>query len=231
MSNGAALSELPPRDATALVRSVRERLKAAITFGELAAGTRLNQVQVAKQLGVSRMPVRAAVSDLQAEGLLDPLPSGGAVVRELTETDMRHVYEVRIALETQAALLAAERHSATHLDDMKAVLRDHRLLGGSSDPVALLALDRRFHMALLDATGNPNFRRTIIPIWATVERAMVRMLVSIPVMFESAWAEHASIAEALASGDSQLAEDCVRTHLESSVERLARTMRSPDPDA
>ena len=225
--NGSALSELPPRDATALVRTVHERLKAAITFGELAPGTRLNQVQVAQQLGVSRMPVRAAVSDLQAEGLLEPLPNGGVRVRELTSADIQAVYEVRIALETEAARHVATSEAATGLDEVDDVLREHGELGGSSDPVALLELDRRFHMAILDATGNPGFRRAIGPIWPTVERAMVGLLVSIPEMFESAWMEHHKIAEALRSGDPERAQHQVRAHLESAAERLARTM----PDA
>lgn len=219
-----ALSELPPRDTTALVRTVADRLRSAITFGELAPGARLNQVQVANRLGVSRMPVRAAVADLQAEGLLDPMPGGGAVVRALTQRDMQGVYEVRAAIECQAARHVAERVSADGLAEVFQVLEDHVKLGGSSDPVALLELDRRFHMAVLDATRNPIFRRAIVPIWSIVERAMVGMLVSIPEMFERAWQEHAAIAEALRSGDPELAETRMKTHLEFAATQLARSM-------
>lgn len=194
----------------------------AITFGELAPGTRINQVQVADQLGVSRMPVRAAVAELQAEGLLDPLPSGGAVVRALTQRDLSDAYEVRTALETQAARHAADR--ADNLGEVFAVLEDHAALGGANDRFALLELDRRFHMAILDATGNPNFRRTIVPIWSIVERAMVGMLTSIPEMFDRAWKEHAAIGDALKAGDRDLAERRMREHLEFAAAQLARAM-------
>jgi DNA-binding GntR family transcriptional regulator len=221
-SDESALSALPPRDTTALVRMVRDRLRTAITFGELAPGTRLNQVQVASQLGVSRMPVRYAVADLQAEGLLDPLPSGGAVVRALTQRDMRDVYEVRTALEAQAARHVAER--TEDLEEIFAVLEDHAALGGTSAPAALLELDRRFHMAILDASGNPSLRRAMLPIWSVVERAMVGMLVTIPEMFVRAWKEHAAIADALRAGDPELAEALMRRHLEFAAAQLAHSM-------
>jgi DNA-binding GntR family transcriptional regulator len=222
----SALSELPPRDTTALVRMVRDRLRAAITFGEIEPGTRLNQVQVAQQLGVSRMPVRQAVADLQAEGLLDPLPSGGVVVRALTHDDMLGVYEVRAALECQAVRHVADRSSS--LDAVFAVLDDHAALAGARDPVTLLELDRRFHMAILDSTGNSSFRRAILPTWSVVERAMVGMLVSIPEMFERAWDEHAGIADAIRLGDADLAEARMRNHLEFSAAQLARVMPRPE---
>lgn len=221
-----ALTQLPPRDATALVRTVRDRLRTAITLGELAPGTRLNQVQVANQLGVSRMPVRTAVADLQAEGLLDPLPGGGAMVRALTQRDMLDVYEVRTALESQAARHVAVR--AEGLEEVFAVLEEHAGLGGAFDPIRLLELDRRFHMAILDATGNHNFRRAIVPIWSVVERAMVGMLVTIPEMFERAWREHADIAEALRAGDPDQAEARMRDHLEFAVAQLTRSMHESE---
>ena len=222
-----ALTELPPRDASALVRSVVERLRTAITFGELPPESRLNQVQLAAQLGVSRMPVRAALTELQAEGLIDPLPGGGAVVRALTKADLQNVYEVRTALESQAVRHVADRdagEAAPDIDVIFQVLADHAALGGSSDPVALLQLDRRFHMAVLDATGNPVFREALVPIWSRVERAMVGMLTSIPDMFEQAWREHQAIAEALRDGDADLAEARTKAHLQFAAAQLARSM-------
>jgi DNA-binding GntR family transcriptional regulator len=222
------LSALPPRDASALVRTVRDRLRLAITLQELPPGTRLNQVRVAEQLGVSRMPVRTAIADLITEGLLEPLPNGGVAVRALTERDVREVYEVRTALEAQAVRRVARLRPPGGLEQISAILERHARLGGVNDAAALLELDRDFHMVILDATENMYFRRAMVPIWSIVERAMVGMLRSIPTMFERAWEQHAEIAEALHAGDARLAESRMRSHLEYSAAQLAAVMADAD---
>jgi DNA-binding GntR family transcriptional regulator len=225
-ASAPALTELPARDATALVRSVSERLRRAIILGELEAGTRVNQVEVAKQLGVSRMPVRAAVAELQADGLLDPLPNGGVAVRVLTPTDVANHYEIRTALEAQAA-----RHVAQHwvdLSDVLAVLADHARLGGAVHVPALLELDRRFHMAILDGTGNPDFRRAILPNYWMVQRATTQALTVIPAQFDVAWSQHTEIVEAIRSRDPELAAARMRGHLEISAETIVEAM-TPAP--
>jgi DNA-binding GntR family transcriptional regulator len=224
----SALRELPPRDTSALVHEVRDRLRLAITFEEIPSGTRLNQVQVANQLGVSRMPVRTAIADLMAEGILEAIPSGGVAVRSLSERDLREVYEVRESLEAQAVRHVAQRRPTQGLDRISAVLEKHLRLDGANDTVALLALDREFHMAILDATGNAHFRRAMVPIWSVVERAMSRMLRRVPDMSEHAWEQHAAIAEALRAGDVEMAETRLRTHLEYAIGELTPLMTGPD---
>lgn len=227
-----ALTELPPRDASALVRNVVDRLRTAITFGELPPQSRLNQVALATQLGVSRMPIRAALSELQAEGLVDPLPGGGAVVRSLDHVDMQNVYEVRGAIEARAARHVADQQASGAAPDLAGIfqiLADHKALEGAFDPVVMLRLDRQFHMAVLDATGNPVFRETMVPIWSRVERAMVGMLINLPEMFGPAWEEHRAIAEALQAGDPDLAERTLQAHLRFAAAQLARTLEQPQP--
>jgi DNA-binding GntR family transcriptional regulator len=222
-----ALTELPPRDATALVRTVRDRLRLAIVQMEIPEGTRLNQVQVAKQLGVSRMPVRAAIMDLLAEGLLEPIGSGGVVVRTLSERDMRGVYEVRMALESQAVRHVAERRPASGLARVEKVLADHRSQVADYDASQLLVVDREFHSALLDATENPHFRRAIVPLWSVIERAMFEML-SVPEIVARAWNEHEQIAAACRAGDPDRAERVLRQHLVQATDDLARVMPGRD---
>ena len=218
-----ALQALPPRDSSALARSVRDRLRLAIILEEIPPGTRLNQVHVAEQLGVSRMPVRAAAADLVVEGLLEPIPTGGVAVRALTSQDVRAAYEVREALEAQAARDAAERGSTAAIDRLFDVLNRHERLGGANDTSTLLELDREFHMTILEATDNPYFARAMVPLWSVVERAMVGMLRNIPDMFELAWRQHRQIAEALRSGNADLAEASLREHLEHAVSGLTVT--------
>lgn len=219
----SVLGELPPRDTTALVRTVRDRLRLAITLEEIPSGTRLNQVAVAKQLGVSRMPVRTAISELVSEGLLEMVPGGGVVVRSLTPRDLLDVYEVRAAIESRAVRRVAEVRPALGLDRIDAVVATHKPHLSAYGVAELLSADREFHMALLDATDNAYFRRALVPVWSIVERGMVGSL-HITDVFTAAWDEHECIARALRAGDPDLGERLLLHHLKNASTKLAESM-------
>ena len=89
--------------------AVAARLRQEIVAGELPAGTRLRQVEIARRLGVSTTPVREALAALQREGLVRLHPQRGAVVFLPSVDDLREHYEIRIALEELAVGKAAER--------------------------------------------------------------------------------------------------------------------------
>jgi DNA-binding GntR family transcriptional regulator len=218
------LGALPPRDTSALARSVRDRLRLAIVLQEIPAGVRLNQVQVAEQLGVSRMPVRVAAADLVIEGLLEPLPTGGVAVRSLSKRDVEGAYKVREALEAQAVRDVAFARPEAGLKELFAILKRHEDLGGVNDTPVLLELDRAFHGTILDATDNPYFSRAMVPMWSVVERAMVGMLRTVPDLFDTAWKQHRQIAEALAVGDADLAERLAREHIRDSALKFTNSI-------
>ena len=220
----SALTALPPRDSGALARSVRDRLRMAIVLEEIPSGARLNQVQVAEMLGVSRMPVRVAAADLVVEGLLEPLPAGGVAVRPLTRRDVEAAYKVREALEAQAVREVAVTRPKAGLAELFSILQRHEDLGGVNDTRKLLELDRAFHRTILDSTDNPFFSRAMVPMWSVVERAMVGVLRDVPDMFHLAWREHRQIAEALAAGDADLAERLAREHITDSARKLAQSI-------
>ncbi|MET0901204.1 MAG: GntR family transcriptional regulator [Mycobacterium sp.] len=220
----SALGALPPRDTTALARSVRDRLRLAIVLEEIPAGVRLNQVLVAEQLGVSRMPVRVAAADLVIEGLLEPLPTGGVAVRVLSKRDVEAAYKVREALEAQAVRDVANTRPEAGLKELFAILKRHEELGGVNDTPVLLELDRAFHGAILDATDNPYFSRAMVPMWSVVERAMVGMLRTVPDLFDTAWKQHRQIAEALAVGNADLAEQLAREHIRDSAIKFTNSI-------
>jgi DNA-binding GntR family transcriptional regulator len=220
----SALGALPPRDTSALARSVRDRLRLAIVLQEIPAGVRLNQVHVAEQLGVSRMPVRVAAADLVIEGLLEPLPTGGVAVRPLSKRDVEGAYKVREALEAQAVREVAIARPEAGLRELFAILKRHEDLGGVNDTPVLLELDRAFHGTILDATDNPYFSRAMVPMWSVVERAMVGMLRTVPDLFDTAWKQHREIAEALAAGDADLAERLAREHIRDSALKFTNSI-------
>ncbi|OZC93052.1 GntR family transcriptional regulator [Rhodococcus sp. 06-418-1B] len=209
------------------MRGVRDRLRLAITLGELPGGSRLNQVQLAKQLGVSRMPVRTAAAELVSEGLLEVMPGGGVAVRVLTAEALLDVYEVRTALESRAVRHVADKQPQWGLTRIEQIVAEHKPLIATYGARQLLEADRAFHLAILDATGNQYFRQAIVPVWSTVERAMVQ-LVSLDGVFDRAWVEHEQIAEALRAGDADEAEKQLRKHLENAADELARALQGTD---
>ncbi|MBN9743434.1 GntR family transcriptional regulator [Amycolatopsis sp. A1MSW2902] len=218
----SALEQLPPRDSTALVRTVRDRLRLAIALEQIPTG-KLNQVQVAKQLGVSRMPIRAAIPELVAEGLLEPLAGGGVAVRELTASDVRQVYDVRLALEAKAVRIVAERGTDKDVRRVQKVVDRHLPVFATYDTADLLAADREFHMSILTATDNVHFQRAIVPVWSIVERAMVSVM-HIRHVFDSAWNEHAEVARALVDRDPDAAEAAMLQHLSSAADKLVTSI-------
>src|SRR3954470_6765926 len=105
---------------------VAERLKAEILAGERPAGTKLRQVELAQNYGVSTTPVREALAALQREGLVQHHPQRGAVVFLPSVEDLRHHYEIRAALESLAAARAAERFQAPWAQPLTAMLDEMR---------------------------------------------------------------------------------------------------------
>ncbi|MFM0061405.1 GntR family transcriptional regulator [Paraburkholderia phytofirmans] len=124
-------------------------LREAIVEGVLAPGSRLSEVQVAKQLNVSRTPMREAFAQLEREGLVTVLPRVGAFVRAVTARDVEEIYTVRAALECLAVQLASERITAlgtAQLDDVVAAMQAS---ANADDPASYVdALDRFYSIVM-----------------------------------------------------------------------------------
>lgn len=135
-------------------------LREAIVDGVLAAGSRLSEVQIAKQLNVSRTPMREAFSQLEREGLVTILPRVGALVRIVTPRDVEEIYTVRAALECLAVQEAAERINAlgtAQLDDVLDAMRAAVAAGDASRYVD--ALDR-FYTIIMAIADNRTLQET-----------------------------------------------------------------------
>ncbi|MCC6222049.1 MAG: GntR family transcriptional regulator [Thermoleophilia bacterium] len=138
-----------------LWEAVLERIRAAVLGGELPAGAKLVEAELAERFGTSRGPVREAIRELAREGLVVELPRRGTVVSTLTARDLAEVYAVREALELGAAKSAVARASdarlsalGTHLDAME------RARESRADHLEVAAHDLAFHRALVELAGN-----------------------------------------------------------------------------
>lgn len=139
---------------TDLVTQISRMMTEAIVTGRLKPGQRVTELQLSKEFGTSRAPVREAARLLENQGLIVSSPRRGFFVRELTANEMRDIYELRICLELHAADIAVEKMTGGQIEDLEAQLaRLHQLAHDGSIEEQIIA-DFTFHRMLCEASGN-----------------------------------------------------------------------------
>jgi DNA-binding GntR family transcriptional regulator len=204
---------------TDYVDEVYKVLLDAISEGSLAPGVRITQEEIADQLAVSRSPVLQALRLLKKDGLVQDAPGRGLLVAPLDATWIAHLYEIRGALDSLAASLAARR--GAKLD--KSLITTGRRASKGDDVKAMIDADWAFHSAIYLASGNPLIAQTAHLHWVHLRRVMGAVLQS-SVQRKSIWDEHAAIADAIASGDAQRASELTDLHTSRARENLVRRL-------
>ena len=152
---------MPPRrlaqpDRRTLRTQVLAALRDELISGGLQPGQRVNEVEVAEELGVSRGTLREAIRNLEQEGLLESVPHRGTFVRELTPEEVVHVYEVRASLESRAARNASARLDDAMREKLEAALaRFQEVMESDAAFREIVTADLAFHEAICEASGNP----------------------------------------------------------------------------
>lgn len=200
-----------------LVDQVYQALLGAISDGSLAPGARITQEELAQQLAVSRQPVLQALRLLKQDGLVLDAPGRGVQVAPLDAPGIAAVYQVRGALDGLAARLAAQRSQPL---DPKLIERGRKAAGGRSVQ-AMIDADIAFHNAVYAASNNPLIPRSAHLHWAHIRRAMGASLQA-AALRDSVWDEHEAIAQAIAAGDAEHAEQLMREHAARASEHITR---------
>lgn len=190
--------------------SVYRALIDDIASGVLSPGDRLREATIAERLGVSRTPVREALRQLEAEGLVSHLPRSGATIRKLDYAEVMELYEMRAMLEGSAARMAARAAAPIELAELETINRELEAAQGDADRQS--QLNRRFHRMLLDAAKNRFLTRAM----GVLSRTLLILgpsTLSEPERASLAVAEHARLLEALRSRDPDAAEREMRLHI------------------
>lgn len=212
-----------------LPRQVHATLRSRLLDGTLPPGTRLDYKQLALELGVSTTPVREAVTQLASEGFVELVPRLGAVVRSMNKNTAAELYEVREAIETFAALKAAERLSARHLEllqqqhatmlrvfeEFKASGRD-RLEAAELDQ--FLDADLAFHRTILLGARNAALARTVEESQVQTRIFFADRGIHEEKRLSKACEQHAIILAALEKHDGAAASDAMRLHIRTSLQ-------------
>lgn len=213
---------LPPNER--VVDTVRETLREAILEGRLAPGQKLSVPELARQMGVSRSPVREAILQLVGEGLAVERTRRGVVVANLSARDLGEIYEVREVLEALAVRLAAQRARPEQLRAMRDVLERQRQAVESRDPQLYSQTNQQLHTLISQSSGNPRLQRILALLFGEMQLAF-RTLSNNPAHTMRGHQEHCRIVEALAARDPGAAEAAMRRHLASTrleIDRLSR---------
>lgn len=201
--------------------SAYRRLLDDIRAGTLAPGARLRETELAERFGISRTPVREAIRQLEADGLVAHLPRQGASIRMLDYTEVMELYEMRAVLEGTAARLAARAASDIELDELTALNKE---LAATQDSAKAYDLNRQFHMTLLDAAKNRYLVKSVNALQKTLLILGPTTLIE-PVRATHALTEHEAILAALRDRDGLRAEAAMRDHIEAAHRVRLRALR------
>ncbi len=203
----------PPPAKQSLADTAYAALKASILEGLLPPGHEAVEQAIAEQLGMSRTPVHEAVLRLQHEGFLRVLSRRGVRVLPIDPEDLRHTYEVLIALEGAAASLLAQRGGAgsATLVAMRQATEEMEAALARGDRAAWAAADDAFHRALVAGCGNPKLAALAGTAADQAQRARSATVARRPEPKASAQ-EHRAILSALEAGDAEGARAALAAH-------------------
>ena len=187
-------------------------------------GTVLAEVEQSERLGVSRTPLREALSRLTAEGLTTAAGGRGVVVTDISLDDIDELFELRETLEGKAAALAAERGDAAVFEALRVELLQAPHLINGSDPGrhAYYELAGRLDAAIDAAISNSYLAQAMRSLRVHLVRVR-RLAADDAQRLTAAAGEHAALAEAIAAGNPRLAEAATTLHLHRSLSHLKVT--------
>lgn len=206
-----------------LHKVVQKAIEERILSGHFSPGEKISEVDVATSFGVSRTPVKLALNELAAEGIVEMLPRRGAFVKVFSDADIQKIHQVRSVLEGLSGRLAAQNRTEKDLKQLRAIVAayrdvvmvDQEAQTADSKKVAakLKRLDLDFHNIILSMSGNEHlvdiarrknlqFQCFINVAWGESKESRLRVL-----------SEHEEILKALEAGNAELCEHLMQNHI------------------
>ena len=199
--------------------SVVDHLRNMILMRRLSPGERLAQDELAKQLGVSRTPIREALHRLASEGLVTISPYRGASVAKFSLSDLEEIYAVRSALESHAAHLSAQRITDEELEQLEGLLRQMEKAFREKDMPLLLEAHHQFHASVYAASKRKRLYGLAIQ-YLKLTDVYQRMALALGRGAKDPVVEHGEILAALGRRDADAAGHLIRIHLQMTVSEL-----------
>jgi DNA-binding GntR family transcriptional regulator len=224
-------ASLRPVERRVLRHEVLLGLRTRIVEGEIAPGTRLLEVPLALQLGVSRGPIREALRQLEQEGLVDFSPHRGAVVVGVHDDEVETMYGIRALLESTAFARACRSVEDQDLDELDRIVDGMISASEAGDVERVTELDLEFHGRVVELSGLRYLRR----LWTSIDGLVrLRNARAIERMYEDGGLrdrliepslEHRELAATLRAGKPSAASRAARRHIETALRRIQAESR------
>ena len=198
---------------------IREAIEQAILTGEFTDGFRLDEVTLCNRFGVSRTPVREALNQLAASGLVEMKPRRGAFVRVPGFVEVVEMFEVMGELEAMCGRLAAKRISAEQLARFRVACDKCEVAEAENDANGYYRENETFHQILYEASGNGFLRSQALQLQKRLQ-PFRRMQLQVRGRVRQSLDEHRRIREAIEAGDGETAGQELRDHVTVQGERF-----------
>lgn len=185
-------------------------IRRAIQEGRLKPGDRLREIDLARQVGLSRTPIREALGRLQAEGLVVHDAVRGVVVAELDYSMVTELYHMREVLEGTAARLAAQHASEVEISILDDLCQQYE--AALSDELALMACNRRFHETLYRCSHN-RYLLNVVTVLHDALSLLGSTTLGSPERAAETLREHRDVVTAIRARDPEAAERALRLHI------------------
>ncbi len=190
-----------------LREKIVESVRNAIVSGQLPAGTRVAEPELADRFGISRTPIREAFRQLESEGFITVIPRKGAIVASLSAKDISEFYDLKMVLEGYAARCAAKTLSEKELAKMESLNRQMEAAAEKKDLRKVLALHNEFHEVFIKACGNDKLQSIVQNMVMQFQR--FRLILAMRGRMEGSIRQHWDIIEAFKKRNAVLAESLV----------------------
>jgi DNA-binding GntR family transcriptional regulator len=221
-ATGPRVAFAPPVQ-RALRNDVYDALRQALVSGALRPGERVNEAEIARQMQISRAPIREAIRQLEQEGLLESVPRRGTFVVALSRDDVEEVYTLRADVEARAIRRAIPRLSPGDLETLATLVETMEAAATAGDVAQLLETDTQFHRVLVEAAGWARLRK----IWESLHPQTLT-LYTLTTLTD--WTpldharRHAPLLSAIRAGDPDLAAAAIQDHILSVCAQVMRRL-------
>ena len=198
---------------------VYDHIREGFLRGQYRKNEELREVSLAKELGVSRTPIREALRQLELEGLVNIIPNKGAYVIGITKKDISDIYEMRSRLEGLCARWAATKITESELEMLREICDLSDYYAGKDRFDKILDLDNRFHEVLYEAADSRMLKHTLSHFHQYIEMLRKRTLSS-KERVEASMQEHRQILDAISRKDEDSAEKLAHMHMINTIHNI-----------
>lgn len=222
--------QITPKETGRLKEKAYASIKQLILSREFSPGSLLSERQLSGRLGMSKTPVKAALERLESEGFISVAPQQGIIVRDLTVDEIADQFEIRNALESFVLRSIAGKLNATQLAEIDKNLLAQKLAVEQCNQAQAVSLDAEFHAMFCTFLGNQEIVRVMLNLREKMHRVVAGVMSKTSDRMKNGYLEHVAIADAVRSGNADLAASALEQHLNIGKELLLSPRRSLNYD-